>query len=266
MITNAAGAVVRRHDYFAFGEDIEGPTGDPRRFTGKERDAETELHYFGARYYRSVWGRFTSVDPLMDQRDAIVDPQRFNRYAYARNGPLRFIDPDGRNPLPIVGIVVTVLIVLQEPLNAPDAGSSLFDGLTNLVEIGETTFYSGLGGVWGRYVLGPLFGRGASAMAATAGGAGGRFVGKTLNQAIGDNAATLVKAVLTGRQPITALSALSQSERAAAAAFYRDVAGRTVGTQAANASLYNIARAEVLEGKRLALSPTLLEFVRNGFK
>ena len=85
---------IRRHDYFAFGEDIEGPTGDPRRFTGKERDAETELHYFGARYYRSVWGRFTSVDPVLSKL-ARSRPQRWNRYAYALNGPLRFGDPTG---------------------------------------------------------------------------------------------------------------------------------------------------------------------------
>jgi RHS repeat-associated protein len=96
MVTNMAGAVVKRHDYFAFGEDIMPPTGDPRRFTGKERDPETELHYFGARYYRSMWGRFTSVDPVMDLDDAVVDPQRWNRYAYVTNRPTQFVDPDGR--------------------------------------------------------------------------------------------------------------------------------------------------------------------------
>jgi RHS repeat-associated protein len=96
MVTNMAGTVVKRHDYFAFGEDIMAPTGDPRRFTGKERDAETELHYFGARYYRSLWGRFTSVDPVMDVDEAIVDPQRWNRYSYVTNRPTQFVDPEGR--------------------------------------------------------------------------------------------------------------------------------------------------------------------------
>jgi hypothetical protein len=41
MITDATGAVVIRHDYFAFGEDTLPMTGDPRRFTGKELDPET---------------------------------------------------------------------------------------------------------------------------------------------------------------------------------------------------------------------------------
>ncbi len=42
--------VLKRHDYFAFGEDPAPMTGDPIRLTGKELDAETALQYFGARY------------------------------------------------------------------------------------------------------------------------------------------------------------------------------------------------------------------------
>ena len=126
MISNAAGAVVRRHDYFAFGEDIEGPTGDPRRFTGKERDAETELHYFGARYYRNVWGRFTSVDPynIFNEADSqeellafLANPQNWNRYTYVLNRPQNLTDPDGRYPqlLPILQkIGPTVLNFLRQ--------------------------------------------------------------------------------------------------------------------------------------------------------
>jgi RHS repeat-associated protein len=65
------------------------------RYTGKERDAESGLDYFGARYYGSNMGRFMSPDPsgLLTQRPA--DPQSWNMYAYARNNPLIFIDPTG---------------------------------------------------------------------------------------------------------------------------------------------------------------------------
>lgn len=52
--------------------------------------------YFGARYYGSKIGRFTTVDPVYTWRENLVDPQRWNRYAYARNNPLRYVDPDGR--------------------------------------------------------------------------------------------------------------------------------------------------------------------------
>jgi len=64
------------------------------RSTSKERDAETGLDYFGARYMASTQGRFTSPDaPLIDQHTN--DPQSWNLYAYVRNNPLKFIDPNG---------------------------------------------------------------------------------------------------------------------------------------------------------------------------
>jgi RHS repeat-associated protein len=69
--------------------------GTGSRSSGKERD-ETGLDYFGARYYSGPHGRFTSVDPLYFQAGMLSDPQRFNLYAYARNNPLKFVDPTGR--------------------------------------------------------------------------------------------------------------------------------------------------------------------------
>jgi RHS repeat-associated protein len=63
------------------------------KFTGKERDSESGLAYFGARYYGSALGRFTSPDSLVDQHPA--NPQSWNLYAYVRNNPLAAIDPTG---------------------------------------------------------------------------------------------------------------------------------------------------------------------------
>lgn len=68
-----------------------------QQFTLKERDIETGLDYFGARYYGSTQGRFTSVDPLMAS-GLVVDPQSWNRYSYSSNNPLRFTDPTGMMP------------------------------------------------------------------------------------------------------------------------------------------------------------------------
>jgi RHS repeat-associated protein len=84
--------------------------------TQKERDNETGLDYFLARYYSSTQGRFTSVDPqniVLDKnrgRNAderarilqsyIVQPQNWNRYAYTRNNPLAYTDPNGRCSAP----------------------------------------------------------------------------------------------------------------------------------------------------------------------
>src|ERR1700752_267332 len=96
-VTNQAGTVIESHDYLPFGEEPNPAAGtQPKRFTGKERDAETGLDYFGARYYGSKSGRFTTTDPAYTWQENILDPQRWTRYAYGRNNPLRYVDPDGR--------------------------------------------------------------------------------------------------------------------------------------------------------------------------
>lgn len=66
--------------------------GTISRSTGKERDTETGLDFFGARYFSGAQGRFTSSDPLAGWAD---DPQSWNKYAYSRNNPLLYTDPTG---------------------------------------------------------------------------------------------------------------------------------------------------------------------------
>ncbi len=65
------------------------------KFTGKERDSESGLDNFGARYDSSQYGRFMSPDPLFATVDRLIDPQQWNMYAYARNNPLSITDPTG---------------------------------------------------------------------------------------------------------------------------------------------------------------------------
>ena len=96
MTTNAIGQVVARYDFLPFGEPWTPPViADVRQFAGKERDTETGFDYFGARYYSSGIGRFTTADSAVILADAMEHPQRWNRYAYVSNNPLRKIDPDG---------------------------------------------------------------------------------------------------------------------------------------------------------------------------
>ena len=64
-------------------------------FTGKERDSESGLDYFGARYYASSMGRFLSPDPMGIASGSLANPQSLNLYAYALNNPLINIDPSG---------------------------------------------------------------------------------------------------------------------------------------------------------------------------
>jgi RHS repeat-associated protein len=96
-VVNGQVQVVSRHDFKPFGEEVapQNPPVDKRLFTGKERDAETGQDYFGARYYRADLGRFTTTDPVQTWDENLADPQRWNRYGYVRNNPLKYVDPDG---------------------------------------------------------------------------------------------------------------------------------------------------------------------------
>ncbi len=108
LVTKQDKSVVECRDFFPFGERIGsglngrsltcyGGTGDAlaQQFTGKERDKESSLDYFGARYYSARLGRFVSPDaPFADQFASA--PQSWNLYGYVRNSPLVAIDPNGR--------------------------------------------------------------------------------------------------------------------------------------------------------------------------
>ena len=80
-------------DYLPFGEQIAGDTGSSHKFTGKERDSETGLDYFGARYNASTMGRFMTPDPMFMNDHHLFDPQELNLYSYVRNNPLSLTDP-----------------------------------------------------------------------------------------------------------------------------------------------------------------------------
>jgi RHS repeat-associated protein len=69
--------------------------GQKRQFTSKERDIETGLDFFEARYFSSVQGRFGSPDPIFISEQQIISPQIWNRYNYTGNQPLSYVDPDG---------------------------------------------------------------------------------------------------------------------------------------------------------------------------
>jgi RHS repeat-associated protein len=108
--TNEKGQVVARHDYLPFGEEINAGVGGRttnqsypqplaemadgvrNKFTSKERDYETNLDYFNARYYSSIQGRFTGVDLAGPD---LANPQTLNKYQYCLNNPLRHIDRNG---------------------------------------------------------------------------------------------------------------------------------------------------------------------------
>ena len=151
-------ATVSRHDYLPFGEEISAGVGGRttaqgytlsdnvrQKFASKERDNETGLDYFLARYYSSSQGRFTSPDEFTGGPDELYyfaedasanptfyadlrKPQSLNKYQYSFNNPLRYVDPDGHDPeepeppqkpKPVIPVPVPVGPGLPLPIPVP---------------------------------------------------------------------------------------------------------------------------------------------------
>ena len=60
MITDSAGVIKAESDYYPWGGELKFVNNDSNdyKFTGKKRDIETGLDYFGARYYSNGLGRW----------------------------------------------------------------------------------------------------------------------------------------------------------------------------------------------------------------
>jgi RHS repeat-associated protein len=81
--------------YAPFGEQYaQAGTADPS-FTGMNQDTVAGLYDFPAREYNPVQGRWPSPDPAGLGSVTLTDPQTLNRYAYVRNSPLGYVDPQG---------------------------------------------------------------------------------------------------------------------------------------------------------------------------
>ena len=96
VVTDSAGTIQDDSDFYPFGGEraYTSVSGNNYKFSGKQRDSESGLDYFGARYYSSGMGRFASPDgPTTDEDPA--NPASWNRYAYTNNRPLFLTDPTG---------------------------------------------------------------------------------------------------------------------------------------------------------------------------
>ncbi|MGC2548139.1 MAG: RHS repeat-associated core domain-containing protein, partial [Silvibacterium sp.] len=103
--TNYAGVMEQTCSSLPFGDaETCGPMPTEQLYTGKERDAESGLDYFGARYYASSMGRFMSPDWAVKSTPVpyaeLSDPQSLNLYSYVRNNPLSRSDKDGHCDAP----------------------------------------------------------------------------------------------------------------------------------------------------------------------
>src|SRR3989338_2066278 len=98
--------------------------GTDYRYTGQQRDASSNLYYYGQRYYQPEAGRFTQPDPVskyltnpqklkqatgQDLQEFLENPQALNEYGYVQNNPIKYTDPDGEfGILAILGVAVAV--------------------------------------------------------------------------------------------------------------------------------------------------------------
>jgi RHS repeat-associated protein len=101
LVTGVTQSLIDNMDYLPFGEQIAGGTSITHKFTSKERDSESNLDNFGARYNSSSLGRFMSPDPMHVMGQKMADPQQWNMYIYVRDNPLRMVDPNGKWPTEI---------------------------------------------------------------------------------------------------------------------------------------------------------------------
>jgi RHS repeat-associated protein len=118
---------------FPYGDGVTcSSAADKQFFTGKWRLPESQLDYFGARYYNSTLGRFTSPD-YSDDEDGPVsvpfynpsNPQSLNLYSYTRNNPITGTDPDGHD------------CVVQSRTSASTESVSVSSGTCDGVSVGD---------------------------------------------------------------------------------------------------------------------------------
>jgi RHS repeat-associated protein len=151
-MTNSSGTVVWKADYKPFGEEqsVTQTQVNDKRFVGKEKDTETGLSYFGARYESDKIGRFISADPIgpvnpktsKTYEDMLLNPQKLNKYAYALNSPYRYVDIDGKEPLTIAAILANLFLPstanAPESWNTPTVSSQTAAGFAGGVALLET--------------------------------------------------------------------------------------------------------------------------------
>lgn len=105
--TYGSSAIVARHDYLPFGQEIGSGTGlrtgtqgynasdrNRQKYGSTERDGTSGLDHTWWRKYDSFSGRWTSPDPYGGSM-AVANPQSFNRYSYVENDPVNLVDPSG---------------------------------------------------------------------------------------------------------------------------------------------------------------------------
>jgi RHS repeat-associated protein len=127
--SDSSGTIIWRESYRPYGERLTNAStsqDNSQWYTGHRQDAESGLVYMGARHYDPLIGRFLSIDPAPFTEG---NPHSFNRYAYANNNPVKFVDPDGRE---IVSANARNNEALSNMINTLALGNFAFDANNRL--------------------------------------------------------------------------------------------------------------------------------------
>ncbi len=142
VVTDTTGAITQTLDYYPYGAEriSTGTNTTERHFIGERFDAETNLNYLNARYYKGTKGQFLSQDPVfltvsdsknlrektkLTQEQFLADPQLANSYSYARNNPIRLKDPEGN--LPFLPAIMLLYGFAQTGVNFYDFKTTFID-------------------------------------------------------------------------------------------------------------------------------------------
>ena len=85
VVTDSTGKKIEEIKYSPFGMELSGAS-EKVQYNSKEFDKDTDLNYYGARYYNSEIGRFITADTV---KGSLVDSQSMNLYIYTKNNPMK---------------------------------------------------------------------------------------------------------------------------------------------------------------------------------
>ena len=126
IVTDAQGNIKNESDFYPWGGELQFLNSDSNhyKFTGKERDTETGLDYFGARYYSNGLGRWITPDwaakPIPVPYANLGNPQSLNVYTYVLNSPIGHVDADGHQCVGMFCSFTVRSMPVGERLRIPD--------------------------------------------------------------------------------------------------------------------------------------------------
>jgi RHS repeat-associated protein len=125
IVASATAAIEEESDYYPYGTEVvvSGLGVNELKLTGKRRDSESQLDYFGARYYARIFGRFLTPDwatkPTAIPYAEFGNPQSLNLYGYVGGNPASQADSDGHCSAPAVGkgqVGICIDTYIQAPI------------------------------------------------------------------------------------------------------------------------------------------------------